>query len=131
MRILITGSRDFGDYRGFCDALWAVLAYNDVANLESIISGGLSATDSFSQRWAKSNDVDVLEFLPDWETFGKAATSIRDGKMLTEGRPDAIIAFPGGKGDRDLVTRAETMNIPVYRVEVKKDKFIDAKQIGR
>ena len=36
--------------------------------------------------------------------------------MIDRGKPDLVIAFPGGRGTEDMVTRAERAGIPVRRV---------------
>lgn len=37
--------------------------------------------------------------------------------MLEFGRPDLVVAFPGGRGTEDMVTKAERAGIRVLRVE--------------
>ena len=37
-------------------------------------------------------------------------------RMLEEGRPDLVIAFPGGRGTADLVARARRAGVEVMEV---------------
>jgi hypothetical protein len=37
--------------------------------------------------------------------------------MLLEGKPDLVVAFPGGKGTADMVRRARKANVPVKEIE--------------
>jgi hypothetical protein len=37
--------------------------------------------------------------------------------MINEGKPDLVIAFPGGKGTADMVARAAQAGIKVIEVE--------------
>jgi hypothetical protein len=36
--------------------------------------------------------------------------------MLNEGRPNLVVAFPGGRGTLDMTTRAKSHNIEVIDV---------------
>ena len=36
--------------------------------------------------------------------------------MLTDGKPDAVLAFPGGRGTQDMIRRAMRAGVPVWRV---------------
>ena len=35
--------------------------------------------------------------------------------MIDVGKPDAVIAFPGGRGTADMVQRANQAGIPVFQ----------------
>jgi UDP-N-acetylmuramoylalanine-D-glutamate ligase len=48
---------------------------------------------------------------------GNAAGPIR---MLKEGKPNYVVAFPGGPGTRDMVNKAKAAGVPV--VEVADDR---------
>jgi ABC-type Fe3+-hydroxamate transport system substrate-binding protein len=37
--------------------------------------------------------------------------------MIEEGKPDLVVAFPGGRGTADMVAKAEAAGIPVQRVK--------------
>jgi hypothetical protein len=47
---------------------------------------------------------------------GKAAGPIRNQRMIDEGKPDLVIAFPGGRGTADMVSRAKKAGIPVQEI---------------
>jgi hypothetical protein len=36
--------------------------------------------------------------------------------MLDKGRPDLVLAFPGGRGTADMIQRAEAAGVPVQRL---------------
>jgi hypothetical protein len=36
--------------------------------------------------------------------------------MLDEGKPDLVVAFPGGGGTKDLVSRAVKARVPLHEV---------------
>jgi hypothetical protein len=39
--------------------------------------------------------------------------------MLDEYKPEAVVAFPGGRGTEDMIRRAETAGVPVMRFGLK------------
>jgi hypothetical protein len=82
-----------------------------------IIHGAAPGADSVAARWAERHDVPALAFPAKWKKHGKAAGPLRNAQMLAEGRPDIIIAFPGGKGTADMKSRARAAGVQV--VEVK------------
>ena len=99
MRILVCGGRDFVDY----ERLERVL---DASGATLIIHGGARGADSLAGAWAKKRNVPVLVFYADW-SVGRKAGILRNQKMLDEGKPDKVIAFPGGRGTADMVRRAK------------------------
>lgn len=58
-----------------------------------------------------------MAFPANWKKFGKAAGPLRNVKMIEEGKPDVVIAFPGGHGTANMVALAEASGIPVIRAE--------------
>ncbi len=70
---------------------------------------------------AIQNVLDNLKAIPaDWDKFGKGAGPIRNQQMIDEGKPDLVVAFPGGTGTADMVKRAKKHGIEV--IEVKNDR---------
>lgn len=82
-----------------------------------IIHGAAPGADSVAARWAERHDVPALAFPAKWKKHGKSAGPLRNAKMLAEGRPDIVIAFPGGRGTEDMKSKARAAGVQV--VEVK------------
>lgn len=40
----------------------------------------------------------------------------RNQRMIDEGRPDLVVAFPGGRGTADMIRRATEAGIEVFRI---------------
>jgi len=59
----------------------------------------------------------VTTFDADWK-LGKKAGPLRNQRMIDEGRPDLVVAFPGGKGTADMVRRAEAAGVKVLKIEL-------------
>ena len=49
-----------------------------------------------------------------WDVYGRRAGPIRNQEMIDEGKPDGVVAFPGGKGTADMVRRAEAAGLKVW-----------------
>ena len=147
MRILVCGGRNFGhvirtkaltedepaetqarlkEYQYIQTVLnAAVLAYskerNDYDNWLptdiTIIEGAATGVDSAAADFAICNYCHVVEYPADWAKHGHAAGPIRNKKMVDEGKPDLVIAFPGGKGTENMVGYANIMGIKVIRCD--------------
>lgn len=111
MRLLVCGGRDFNDLILFFDTVDALSPEPEV-----IIQGGASGADALARRYAEKRKVDLVTFDADWKAYGKGAGPIRNRVMLREGRPDLVLAFPGGKGTADMVRRARVAGVPVQIV---------------
>lgn len=109
MKVLVCGGRDYADKL----ALWCVLDGLGPPEVSAIISGMARGADSFAAEWAERFGFALLKFPADWEAHGRAAGPIRNQRMLDEGKPDLVVAFPGGRGTADMVGRAKKAGIPV------------------
>src|SRR5690606_25211324 len=78
-----------------------------------LIHGAARGADSIAGQWAASRGVEALSFPANWTRDGKAAGPIRNQRMLDEGQPDVVIAFPGGGGTADMVRRAKAAGVQV------------------
>lgn len=112
MRVIVCGGREYND----AAALSRVLTEHGVTWLAE---GGSNGADWLARHWALSQSprVPVTTYPADWEQHGKAAGPIRNQFMLEHAKPDAVIAFPGGKGTADMVRRAKAAGVRVIEVE--------------
>lgn len=114
MRILVCGGRDYKDF----DRLEDVLnSYQRAYGSMTIISGCAKGADSLAIEYAEAYGDECLKFPADWDKHGRSAGPIRNQQMLDEGKPDFVVAFPGGKGTADMVRRARKAEIPVEMVD--------------
>lgn len=81
-----------------------------------IIQGGARGADRAADEWAIINWVPLETYLPDWDKYRKAAGPIRNKQMLDEGKPDVVIAFPGGRGTANMVSLAKKAGVEVVEV---------------
>lgn len=104
-----------------------------------IIHGGAKGADALAGAWAQDSrglpkpivfealwdDVDrpgavvkVRKSGPNKGTkFDAAAGPRRNQRMVDEGKPDLVVAFPGGDGTEDMITRAAKAGIEVRRIQ--------------
>lgn len=121
-RILVCGGRDYGSEDGQLDRLRRTLD----AALEAawsagkdavIIHGNARGADLLADQYAREKSLRILSFPADWDLYGKAAGPIRNKQMLDEGKPHAVIAFPGGAGTANMIKLAKNKGIPVLHVK--------------
>jgi hypothetical protein len=112
MRILVCGGRDYNDIEALNQALDKLHAERRIT---LIIEGGAAGADAHAREWANANGVDVRTFYADWKTYGRRAGPLRNARMLDEGRPDGVVAFPGGIGTNDMIRQARTAGLKVWR----------------
>lgn len=112
-RVLVCGGRDYDDR----DQLFGILDTAHTANpIICLIHGAARGADTLAADWALERDVLANAYPANWDRHGNAAGPIRNRRMLEEGKPHMVIAFPGGKGTANMIIQAEAADIPVVRV---------------
>lgn len=109
MRVIVCGGREYKDRERLYDVL-------DGHGIVEVAQGGAPGADTLAFDWAWSRGVPVKAFPADWKAHGRAAGPIRNQRMLDEFKPDAVIAFPGGRGTADMVRRARAAGVHVAEV---------------
>ena len=123
MRILVCGGREYDDWKTFSETLWEVMKQNNLDNQDyfegsnsrkiTIIHGNAKGADFMARLWAKLWGCTEERFDADWKSFGKSAGIIRNQQMLDEGKPDLVVAFPGGSGTAHMVASAKKAGVKV------------------
>jgi hypothetical protein len=130
MRILVCGGRDYSYYDNYitmCEVMDEIceeydLFYDDGtyqmpdANKLTIIHGGARGADNLIDRWAVARGLPMEVYPAEWHKYGNKAGFVRNMQMLSEGKPDLVVAFPGGRGTAHMVTIAEKHGVPVHVV---------------
>lgn len=116
MRILVCGGRDFCDQEFEYKILDMI---NVPGEVSMIIEGGAAGADTLAKNWAISRGISFTEFKADWKKYGKAAGYIRNKQMLVEGKPDLVIAFPGGIGTQNMIEQTKKAGIRVKSFSYK------------
>ncbi len=114
VRVLVCGGRYYQD-RGRVNAVLDKL-HAEGDGIEVIIQGGARGADSIASDWADSHSVRNLQYDADWESNGTFAGPMRNKQMLVEGQPTLVIAFPGGKGTRNMMFQARDRGVKVIEI---------------
>lgn len=113
MRVLVCGGRDFVMTDHYAKI------FHDIVGREKatvIIHGGARGADAEAGKLAWGRGLQVEVFHPDWSQ-GRKAGPLRNQRMLDEGKPDLVIAFPGQRGTADMVSRARKAGVPVREIK--------------
>lgn len=129
-RVLVCGGRDYADRA----RLFAVLDHYhaESGGFSAVIHGAAKGADLLAAEWAEARSVPVLPFPAAWENlvdqpvvtrrradgsaYNVLAGSIRNTRMLVEGCPSVVIAFPGGSGTADMVRKSHMAKVPVLEI---------------
>ena len=114
-RVLVCGGRKFTDRRLVFDTLDALAREHGVL---FVIEGGQRGADSLARTWRHDRLQPGRTFYADWNRYGPGAGPIRNRKMLAEGQPDLVVAFPGNTGTADMMKQAGSppFSIPIQEV---------------
>jgi hypothetical protein len=112
MNIIVCGGRDYNDYQQLSNVLNEVIRTID--DKVNIISGMARGADSLAVQYAKEHNIDCIGFPAQWDKYGLSAGYRRNEQMLIEGKPNLVIAFPGGKGTQHMIQITKSHNIPIY-----------------
>jgi hypothetical protein len=115
MRVLVCGGRTFYKAELLAQTL---IAIHSKTPFTLVIHGTATGADSLAGAWALTHRVNVLRYPPAWTKHGKQSGAIRNRQMISEGKPDLVVAFPGGRGTRDIVDQAKAAGIRVIEVEI-------------
>ena len=115
MRVLVCGGRTYSDV----SRVWEVLCAIEFerGGISCIIHGAARGADRLAERWAHTFGVLKDAYPAYWATHGKAAGAIRNKQMIVEGKPDLVVAFPGGRGTANMVQQARLHGIDVMEID--------------
>lgn len=109
--LAIIGSRSFNNYNLLLIAAGKI----DVKNkYTTIVSGGAEGADELGKRYAKYWGLEYIEFLPDWDKFGKSAGYKRNVDIVK--CADELLVFWDGvsQGTRHSLNLAKEMKKPSF-----------------
>jgi hypothetical protein len=84
-----------------------------------IIEGGATGADQAAATFAHVNYCQHEQYPADWKKYGRGAGYIRNKQMLEEGKPDLVVAFPGGRGTDLMVELATRAGVKVLQMGTK------------
>jgi hypothetical protein len=110
-RVLVCGGRFYADFEFVGKTLAQV---HQALGITLLIHGGGSGVDSLANAWADTEGIPVQVFPVDWEKGGLTTVPARNALMLASGKPDHVVAFPGGPETPDLLERVRAAGIPIW-----------------
>jgi hypothetical protein len=116
-RILVTGSRDWDDWRTITTALiQARRDYSLGEIIPTVVHGKARGADFLAAQAARKLGWHVEDHPADWSAHRKAAGPLRNAKMVSDGA-DVCLAFirNGSRGATHCADLAEKAAIPVCR----------------
>jgi hypothetical protein len=116
MKVLACGGRDFDNRDKVYEYLDKLHSTQPVSEL---IEGGARGADSLAGEWADDRGVLRRIFEANWEKYRAAAGPIRNKQMLDEGKPNLVVAFPGGKGTANMMKQALEAGVDVQEIDTK------------
>lgn len=118
-KYIITGSRYATDE----DYIHSILNYHlsgQPPESVLIIHGGCRGADQIADKYARSAGIEVKQYKPEWNIYGRKAGPIRNSMMLGENKEARVIAFlrPESRGTQDCINKANIlgMRVDVYEV---------------
>lgn len=113
MRVLVCGGRHYENRV----RVYSVLDYiHKPTPITLLIHGAGFGTDILAGQWAAARGVKVYAIPALWDVYGKKAGPIRNQMMIDGGKPEMVVAFPGGRGTADMIARAN--RVPGIKVTI-------------
>jgi hypothetical protein len=131
LRLLVCGGRNYADH----DAVDLLLStiHAGYGPITCIIHGAATGADTLAKEWALKNNIKEDAYPADWSNLTQpdAIVRVRRGgmkydaragfrrnqRMIDEGKPTLVAAFPGGNGTADMVKRARKSGLHVVSLE--------------
>jgi hypothetical protein len=111
MRLIVCGGRYYFNREAVFSALhWCAEVYGWL----TIIEGGAIGADRLAREWAQLHYHGLVTVKAEWDVYGNSAGPLRNEKMIVSGKPDGVIAFPGGDGTADMKRRAVQHGLPLW-----------------
>lgn len=117
--LLVCGGRNYKDRASAWAALDRVAQRMDIT---AVRHGDARGADRLAHGWGVARGITVEPRPADWRrgkdstTYNRAAGVQRNAAMLAEGGVVAAVAFPGGDGTANMVTRCKAAGVPVWEV---------------
>lgn len=105
MKIAIVGSRTIKKINNLAAYL--------PENVEAIISGGAVGVDQIAAAFAAEHQIPLVEFLPQYEKFGRQAPLVRNVEIIKNS--SLVLAFWNGhsRGTAFVVRKCRELGVPV------------------
>jgi hypothetical protein len=114
MNVIVCGGRGYFDQAKVDDVLDTLHWRQPI---KAILQGGATGADKLGREWADRKNVKVCTFIAGKKSSGQASWSRGNQRMIDEGKPDLIVAFPGVKRTADMIRRARRSSVTVLLID--------------
>ena len=117
IKIAVIGSRNFTNYEFFKEKL-EYLIQNIKEDIQFVSGGAKSGGDALIKRYCEENNLPLIEFLPDYNQYGKGATHVRNSRIVEFS--DYLIAYWNGssRGTKSTIDKACKKGMKIKIVEI-------------
>jgi hypothetical protein len=112
LMVLVCGGRDYKSVHHVYRTLDEI-HNSPIGPITHIITGAARNADTLGLSWANTNEIPFTGIPAQWTKHGKAAVPARNQAILDLFDVDLVVAFPGGRGTNDMITRAKAHSIPI------------------
>jgi len=130
MKVLVCGGRHYSDRA----KVFEVLDYLHLNRkpITLLIHGAATGADKLGEEWANDRGVEpdaypaawgdlsakgaVIKSRKDGSSYNANAGPTRNSKMLALGKPDFVVAFPGGDGTANMISQARMAGVRVFEI---------------
>nr|WP_314074728.1 SLOG family protein [uncultured Roseococcus sp.] len=114
LRIIVCGDHRRKNHGAVFEALNLLRRERGVA---AVLHGEQPGVAGLAAEWAKQSEIPTELFAAHWQEFQSKAPARRNASMIRYGRPDLLVAFPGGGNTIDLIVRAWRRGLPIWLPE--------------
>jgi len=82
--------------------------------ISCVIEGGARGADYLGKLWAQREGIPLIEMPANWNRYGKRAGYLRNQWMIEHGKPDVVVAFPGGRGTENMLAQAAAAELLIW-----------------
>lgn len=119
MIVLICGGRTFCDHILFNSTMDKI---HKERNITHVLQGGARGADYLAHVWSARKGIRETVYNADWKSYGKSAGPIRNKIMMDDGKPNLVVAFPGGSGTAHMVMYARKKEVETIVIEAPEKK---------
>ena len=115
MKLAIVGSREFEDYDLLCVE---VAKIQETQTIDLIVSGGAKGADTLAKKFAARNKIPLMEFLPDYDRYGRGAPLQRNTLIVQNSNVVLAFVTASSRGTWDTIRKAQAAGKRVIIVRV-------------
>lgn len=114
MKLAIVGTRNpsitYEEFKTLCAP--------HMSGVTAFVSGGAKGIDTLASNFAKELSIPIIEYLPDYKRYGKAAPLVRNSAIVADA--DKVLAFVSSesKGTWDSIRKAKKENKQVVIINI-------------